>query len=71
MAIIRKNFLPSDSLSLLPPVGINGCVAVQADQWEDETAFLVDLAKTNSFKKGGRLGCFAADNIQERLAHFH
>ncbi|OYX81704.1 MAG: amidohydrolase [Flavobacteriales bacterium 32-34-25] len=52
MKIIRKNFLPEDLKLVYQNNGIDGCVAVQADQTLAETDFLLDLAKKNDFIKG-------------------
>ena len=46
MRVIRRDFLPGDFN------GIDGCVAVQADQSLDETQFLLDLAGRHPFIKG-------------------
>lgn len=52
MKIIKRDFLPKDLKPLLQENGIDGCIAVQADQSEDETLFLLELAKDNDFIKG-------------------
>ncbi|MCS3870286.1 L-fuconolactonase [Chryseobacterium ginsenosidimutans] len=52
MAVIRKDFLPEDFSLYLNENKIDGCIAVQADQSDEETAFLVNLAKENPFIKG-------------------
>ncbi len=44
MLAIRKDFLPDNLAPLLQDNGIDGCIAVQADQSKAETRFLVDLA---------------------------
>ena len=71
MAVIRKNFLPADLHPLLIQNGVEGCVAVQADQTEKETGFLLDLAEGNSFIRGvvGWVD-LRANNIEERLEHY-
>ncbi|ADY51066.1 amidohydrolase 2 [Pseudopedobacter saltans DSM 12145] len=71
MSNIRKDFLPEDLAPILKVNEIDGCVAVQADQTEEETNFLVSLAKENSFIKGivGWVD-LKAENIEDRLAHF-
>ena len=50
---------------------INGTIAVEADQSENETDFLLGLAKEHSFIKG-TVGWvdLRADHIKERLAHY-
>lgn len=52
MIAIQKDFLPEDFSSYLNENSIDGCIAVQADQSDKETIFLVDLAKENPFIKG-------------------
>jgi len=52
MAVIRRDFLPDELKPILDQNNVAGCVAVQADQSEGETAFLLDLAKRYSFIKG-------------------
>jgi L-fuconolactonase len=52
MAAIRKDFLPSDLKIIYEKNGIDGCVAVQADQTPAETDFLIELAGKNDFIKG-------------------
>lgn len=71
MGVIRKDFLPADLAPVLQANGITGCVAVQADQSEAETDFLLQLATENPFIKGvvGWVD-LKATNVQERLAHY-
>lgn len=52
MAVIQRDFLPADLKPILEKHGIDGCVAVQADQSETETQFLLTLAAENDFVKG-------------------
>ncbi len=52
MSSIRRDFLPSDLKAVYTENGIDGCVAVQADQTLEETEFLLDLASDNDFIKG-------------------
>ncbi len=52
MQVIRRDFLPADLHPLLEKHGIDGCVAVQADQSLAENEFLLDLAKKNHWIKG-------------------
>ncbi|GAA4293903.1 amidohydrolase family protein [Aestuariibaculum suncheonense] len=52
MVVIRKDFMPSDLQSVYQENGIDGCVAVQADQTLEETDFLLQLSNENSFIKG-------------------
>jgi L-fuconolactonase len=52
MRAIRHDFLPADIAPLLASNGIDGCIAVQADQSDAETFFLLDLAREHAFIKG-------------------
>ncbi|OEJ98675.1 amidohydrolase [Flavivirga aquatica] len=52
MAAIRQDFLPSNLKKVYSENGIDGCVAVQADQTLIETDFLLDLSKQYDFIKG-------------------
>ena len=71
MSVIRKDFLPADLEPLLTENHFNGCVAVQADQSEAETDFLIQLAAENDFIKGvvGWIDLRAA-NVKERLEQY-
>lgn len=52
MTVIRRDFLPADLKPVFDANGVDGCVAVQADQTLAETDFLLDLAHGNDFIKG-------------------
>ncbi|QJD79239.1 amidohydrolase family protein [Spirosoma rhododendri] len=52
MAVIQRDFLPEDLEPVLVQNGIDGCVAVQADQSLAETQFLVQMAQTYDIVKG-------------------
>ncbi len=69
MALIRKDFLPADLEPLLEQNQVSGCIAVQADQTDSETDFLVALAQQHGFIKGvvGWVDLLAK-NITEKLA---
>ncbi|MBT8397498.1 MAG: amidohydrolase family protein [Gemmatimonadetes bacterium] len=71
MGVIRRDFLPEDLAPLLTEAGVEGCVAVQADPSENETAFLLRLAEENPFILGvvGWVDLLAP-NLAERLEHF-
>jgi L-fuconolactonase len=71
MKVIQRNFLPVDLWPLLQLNNVDGCVAVQAEQSEDETDFLLQLAGENDWIKGvvGWVNLSAA-NLEERLQHF-
>ncbi len=71
MDIIRQDFLPKNLKPVLDQHQIEGCVAVQADQSEAETDFLVSLAHENNWIKGVvGWADLQAKNIEERLAYF-
>ncbi|MBL0179564.1 MAG: amidohydrolase family protein [Gemmatimonadetes bacterium] len=71
MAVLRQDFLPADLGPLLAANGIDGCVAVQADQSERETQFLLDLARDFPFIRGvvGWVD-LRSPQVGDRLAHF-
>jgi len=71
MAVIQRDFLPEDLKPLLSASGIEGCVAVQAQQSATENDFLLSHANQHDFIKGvvGWID-FQADNIQEQLSHY-
>lgn len=71
MEVIRKDFLPSDLHPLLEQNTLDGSVAVQADQSEDETHFLLQLAQNNDFIKGvvGWVDLLGED-LESRLEYF-
>jgi L-fuconolactonase len=52
MRAIRRDFLPADLEPTLAANGVDGCIAVQADQSEAETRFLLDCARQHPFIKG-------------------
>lgn len=68
MAALRRDFLPADLEPVLAQNGIDGCVAVQAAQSEEETMFLVSMARTYDIVKGvvGWVD-LQADTLSERL----
>jgi L-fuconolactonase len=73
MSRIQRNFLPADLEHTLKQNGMDGCVAVQADQTEEQNEFLLHLTEGNDFIKGvvGWVDLRAAD-IEERLQqHSH
>ncbi|MCB4807967.1 amidohydrolase family protein [Tamlana sp. 62-3] len=71
MLVIRKDFLPKDLKPILKANNIDGCIAVQADQSETETNFLLQSAADNPFIKGvvGWVD-LCNKNVDERLKHF-
>ena len=71
MSILRNDYLPEDLEPVLKANGMEGCVAIQADQSEHETEFLLQLAKNHSFIKGvvGWID-LKAKTVDERLDHY-
>lgn len=71
MSLIRKDFMPSDLQKVYVENGIDGCIAVQADQTIEETDFLLDLADKNDFIKGvvGWID-LRAENIEDQLKRY-
>ena len=52
MSALKRDFLPSDLEPILNANLVDGCIAVQADQSDAETEFLLDIAQKNDFIKG-------------------
>ena len=52
MAVLRRDFLPADLEPVLRANGIDGCVAVQASQSNEETLFLVNMMQAYGFVRG-------------------
>lgn len=71
MKMLQQDFLPSDLYPLLRQNNVDGCIAVQADQSEDETRFLLELASKNDWIKGvvGWID-LRAENLEDRLQYF-
>jgi L-fuconolactonase len=71
MAVLKRDFLPKNLQGIYKENGVGGCIAVQADQSEAETDFLLDLADENDFIKGvvGWID-LRAENIEERLRYY-
>ena len=71
MAGLKRDFLPTDLLPELRANGVDACVAVQADQSEDETRFLLGLADKHR-EIAGVVGWvnLLDEKVEERLAHF-
>jgi L-fuconolactonase len=71
MKILQQDYLPNQLEQTLKRNEVSGCVAVQADQSELETHFLVELAKTHPIIKGvvGWVD-LQAENVEERLEYF-
>ncbi len=68
MQAIRRDFLPSDLEPVLDENGVDGTIAVQADQSLHETRFLLNLAKEYDIVKRV-VGCIAlkSDDLEEQL----
>ena len=71
MKTLQQDYLPEHLSLSLKRNGVDGVVAVQADQSEYETHFLVELAKTHPVIKGivGWID-LQADNVEDRLQYF-
>lgn len=71
MKVLQDNFLPEHLLPVLQENGVDGCVAVQADQSENETAFLLELADQHHFIRGvvGWID-LRAEDLEARLEYF-
>jgi len=71
MSAIRRDFTPSDLAPVLARNGVDGCVAVQADQTTVETDFLLDVAERHDFVKGvvGWID-LRAEDIKARLDRY-
>lgn len=72
MRVIQRDFLPHDLQYVLHENGMDGCIAVQADQSEEQNAFLLHLTEGNDFIKGivGWVD-LQAENIEERLKFYN
>jgi L-fuconolactonase len=71
MQVIRKDFLPGDLAVVVNEHKLHGTIAVQADQTEAETDWLLQLAAKNDFIKGvvGWVD-LRSNKIEERLQHY-
>ena len=71
MSILKKDFLPEDLKKIYNKYEVSGCIAVQADQSENETNFLLSLSDEYDFIKGvvGWIDLRSAD-FEERLEHY-
>jgi L-fuconolactonase len=71
MSVLKRDFLPEDLLPELKANGVDGCIAVQTDQSEKETQFLLELAESHSEVKGvvGWVDLRGA-NLPDRLGYF-
>lgn len=71
MAGIKRNFLPEDLQKIYKEHRVAGCVAVQAEQSEEETGFLLQLAGEYDFIKGvvGWVD-LKTENLSKRLDYY-
>ncbi|NJB84796.1 L-fuconolactonase [Lewinella marina] len=71
MGVLRQDFLPTDLAPILAANGVDGCVAVQADQSLAESDFLLELADRHPFIRGvvGWVDLCAPD-VEEQLARY-
>ena len=71
MSVLKRDFLPDDIGPCLGTQSLDGTVAVQADQSENETAFLLKLASRHAFILGvvGWVDLLAP-TLGERLEYF-
>lgn len=82
MEVLRRDFMPDEFQDVLMEKNMTGCVAVQAEQSEAETSFLLNLAAKHTFIKGvvgwvdlcepkvaERLAYFAADSAFKGVRH--
>ncbi len=71
MAVLRNDFLPQNLHPILKENNIDGTIAVQADQSEKETNFLLDLAEKNEWIRAvvGWVDLMDPD-VEYRLSYF-
>ncbi len=71
MKDLQKDFLPDHLLPTLKRNGVDGVVAVQADQSELDTHFMVEMAKSHAFIRAvvGWTN-LRSDHLEERLTYF-
>ena len=71
MAVLKRDFGPSELFQLMQANGVDRCVAVQADPSEEETRFLLSLADTHD-GIAGVVGWvdLCAQNAADRLERF-
>lgn len=72
MKSLRRDFLPPELKNHLEAYGMNGTVAVQARQSEEETNFLLGLAEQYPEVVRGVVGWvdLRADDIEEKVCNF-
>jgi len=71
MSVLKGDFLPEELIQQMRSSGIDGSIAVQADQSETETHFLLKLAESHP-EIVGVVGWvdLKAENVSDRLEYF-
>ena len=71
MAVLKKDFSPEDLEPVLKSCDLNGCIAVQASESEEENEFLLGLSYQSSIIKGivGWID-LQSENLAERLSYY-
>jgi L-fuconolactonase len=71
MSAIRRDFMPADLRPILSANGIDGCIAIQAEQTLAETDFLLSIAAETDFVKGvvGWID-LRAESLEETLERY-
>ena len=71
MSVLQRDFLPDDLAPILKDNGLDGCVAVQARECEEETRWLLELAGEHDFIEGvvGWIDLKAGD-LSQRLQSY-
>jgi len=71
MAVLKRDFGPADLEPLLKNCNMDGCVAVQASQSEEENNFILGLAANSNIIKG-MVGWvdLQSENVKERLSFY-
>ena len=71
MGLLQRNFFPQDLQPVLHENGVTGIIAVQADQSENETDFLLQLSNKSPFIKGivGWVD-LQNKNLEDKLLHW-
>jgi len=72
MSVIRKDFFPEELQLIFQENDVEGCVAVQVNQTEEENNFFLEFSKQFDFIKGivGWVDLMA-ENIEDGLAYWH
>lgn len=71
MSILKRDYLPNGLKQELINNNIDGCIAVQANQSEEETLYLLSLAEEYTFIKGvvGWID-LTSDNVHKKLDYY-